>query len=204
MKKHHPILFLSYVTLAIATIGCSSSPQESSAQPQNKPVVKEMNKSDVVIKHMAVQNNAPFYREIRFKKGSSRLDEASRRSLSDLIAESREAGDIQEFKIVAWSDEAYPSNNAPALPKAQKDLADKRNAQIKSFVKSHDPEIKIAVYNMAKRPNALQKALDTQDAKTKRSFEQAGIAAPTLPEPSEIKSMAVVFSIMKMPTRSAK
>lgn len=116
-----------------------------------------------------------FVTEISFDKGSTTLSDAGKKRLAALIARAQETGKIDEVKVVTWSDMEYPSPAAKKLSKAQRDLADRRNNAIEEYLESVSKDVDVDEYNMASRPNALERLLRTSDARIKRSLEVAGI-----------------------------
>lgn len=126
-------------------------------------------------KTAAVQNAASFVTEVTFAKGSAELSAQSRQNLKEVVDRAKAAGQIEEVKIVTWSDMAYPANEK-ALPKTQRDLASKRNTRIKDYLKATDRSLDVDTYNMSERPGALAELFNTDNAQLKKSLEQAGIA----------------------------
>ena len=147
-------------------------------------------------KTVGEKTGASYYVDVAFQPGSSQLDDNAKAGLVDLINRSLHSGQIQELKVVAWSDVDYPSENASYVPSSQRDLADERGDRIKTFIQSRYNGMNVATYNMARRPDALSQAFNTSDAQTKQSFEQAGISAENSGDVN-IKSKAIVLSVLK-------
>jgi len=119
--------------------------------------------------------NATYVTDISFDKRSSKLDNSSLRKLNEILYRAKKYGEIDDIKVISWSDEEHPSTKQEKLSKIQKDLAQRRAENIKKFLKQNDNSLSINTFNMAKRPDAISKLLKTEDVKTKRSLEAAGI-----------------------------
>jgi hypothetical protein len=119
--------------------------------------------------------------EIKFDQGKTDLKPDEVAELRELIQQAKSGGQkIEEIKIVAWADREYPAKGTTA-PNQQVKLADERADKIKKFVKDDLKIDDVEVYNMAKRPNALQDIFETKTAELKKSMEGTG-AAPTTGE----------------------
>lgn len=124
----------------------------------------------------AVDAEASFVTEITFEKGSKDLSADSKNRLKSLVDRARQTGKIDDIKIITWSDMEYPSLNVKKLSKEQRDLAKNRNDTLKDYLKSGEVDVSdVDAFNMAERPNALERLLRTEDARIKRSLEAAGI-----------------------------
>ena len=89
--------------------------------------------------------------------------------------------------VLSWSDYEYPSKNLKKLPKAQIDLAQKRNRSVESYIKSLK-SVDIDAYNMAEQPNALSKWFNATDNKLKNALVSAGL--PTTADDTQYPSKA--------------
>lgn len=119
--------------------------------------------------------------QIAFEKGKTELKPAELAELKEVVNQAKSAGQkIDEIKIIAWADREYPAEGTTA-PNQQVKLAEERADKIKSYLKKELKVSDVEVYNMAKRPNALQELFNTQTAKVKDSMETTG-AAPTTKE----------------------
>jgi light-regulated signal transduction histidine kinase (bacteriophytochrome) len=140
------------------------------------------------------------FREINFSKNISELSEMQKTELKQAIMESEQKGQIEEVKILAWSDQEYPSENSKQS-KSEIKLASQRVRQLKAFIKDDLKISNVGTYNMSKRPNDLQKLFNTADRKIKDTVASAG-AAPTegntgLFETKAQASKGVVMIFMK-------
>jgi hypothetical protein len=148
---------------------------------------------------IGVHNQASWYTELQFKKNDYKLDRADKTALDDLVEKSQRSGTVEHIKVISWADQAYPANRKNKLSSEQVDLASKRNDQIKEYFEAKYPSLDVDVYNMAKRPNALQELFDTSDATTKKSISDSGaLVANNEPARSSTKeSSALVLSVLK-------
>lgn len=118
--------------------------------------------------------------QIGFEKGKTDLKADELAELRQVINRAKADGKIDEIKIIAWADRDYPAEGTTA-PNQQVKLAEERADKIKSYIKKELKVSDVEVYNMAKRPNALQELFNTQTAKVKDQMETSG-AAPTKKE----------------------
>jgi hypothetical protein len=137
----------------------------------------------------AAANSANAYNfvEISFEPGSTGLTESAKSSLQQVVSQAKTAGKLDEAIVMSWSDEEYPAKDVKKLPKAQRDLADKRNKAVKDYVKSIQ-KMDVDTYNMASQPNVLSKWFNTTDAKLKNSLTAAGL--PTTADSQQYPSKA--------------
>ncbi len=163
------IIFPASLLITAALLACSSTKKVESTVATREDSKKMDNR-------IGYENEASWYTELNFEKGSARLDQEDYTAIQDLVKKSMDAGRIDEIKIITWADQEYPSKNAKKLPSGQKQLADRRNERIKDFLKESYPSLDVRVYNMAERPNALENLFQTSDARTKKTIESAGIS----------------------------
>lgn len=152
--------------LPLLLIACASHKAE-----ENKTASESAQPSQEA-RFAANQNNAAYVAEVVFAKGSSRLSPAARKNIRDLMGKIK-TGDVKEIKVVAWSDEEYPSVHTRKLSDREKNLARDRAENIKSKLEAGSA--KIEILNMAERPGALGSLLQSDDARIKKSLEIAGI-----------------------------
>lgn len=122
----------------------------------------------------AMETQANYFIEIEFVKGSAILSENAKSSVNSLINEARRHGNIDELIVLSWSDVEYPSKNLKKLSTQQRLLAKKRNQAVKKYAKDIG-NIDVETYNMAEKPNAIAKLLDTEDNRLKESLLAAGL-----------------------------
>lgn len=118
--------------------------------------------------------------QIAFDAGTTDLKPSELAELREVVSQAKANGKISEIKVVAWADREYPAEGTTA-PNQQVKLAEERADKIKKYLKKELKVSDVAVYNMAKRPNALQELFNTQTAKLKDKMETTG-AAPTAAE----------------------
>ncbi len=137
-----------------------------------------------------------FYTRFSFEKGSANLTDETRSALSELVNQSEAQGKIEEIKVLSWADE--DANSGKRIPAKQKALADQRNRKIKLFMKEFYPSVSVHVYNMAQTKNSVHELYKTADAKTKKSFEDAGLMTnEAVTNPPANASEGLVLSILK-------
>ena len=125
----------------------------------------------------AREANASHVAEVTFDKGSFVLTETSRAALTELVRQASATGKIDDVKVLAFADAAYPSDAKKELSKGEQDLAKKRAEAISTFLKSELKVGDVDTYNMAERPNAIQKLVNSPEARMKRSLENAGVTS---------------------------
>jgi hypothetical protein len=116
-------------------------------------------------------------KEVAFDKNSDKLTDAQKNEIRAAVNEAAQKGKIDEVKILAWSDKEYPAENGKQT-KEEIGLAKNRIKHLKAFLKDELKVKDVDAYNMAERPNSLEKLLNTSDAKVKNTTESAG-GAPT-------------------------
>ena len=134
--------------------------------------------------------------EVNFEKGSAVLTEGSRAALRDMVNNARNAGKIDELKVLAWSDADYPSSQQNKLSSADRALADKRATSIRDFVKSELGVDDVDTFNMAERPNAFENMFNMADAETKNAFESAGMTSANGQSMTGKASHAIVMAMI--------
>lgn len=176
---------------AAVAIGCSSTMKKEEASQPVTPSTETV--------QAAADTQASNVAEIQFEKNSYTLSESARESLTKIVSEARKNGAIDGIKVVAWADQEYPTAQLKKLSKHDRDLAEKRAASIKNFIKTSLNEKGVQTYNMAKRPNSLSKLFNTTDTRIKTAMETAGIPQTNSATDSISgkASHAVIMIIMK-------
>lgn len=116
-------------------------------------------------------------KEISFDKNSDQLSDSVKTEIRTVVTEASQKGKIDEVKVLAWSDKEYPAEKGKQT-KEEVNLAKNRLKNLKNFLKDELKVSDVDTHNMTERPNALQKLLNTSDAKVKNAAEATG-AAPT-------------------------
>ena len=117
--------------------------------------------------------------EVSFDQGSASLNETTRAEIRDLIKSAKDSGKkINKVQIAAWADREYPAKDTKAS-KGDVQLAERRLKEVRTFMQNDLKVNHVASYNMTKRPNALQKLLNTPENKTKKALEANGAAPVT-------------------------
>jgi hypothetical protein len=114
-------------------------------------------------------------KEISFDKNSSNLSQAQKDEFTRELADAKLKGQIDEIKILAWSDKEYPGQKHK-LSKSDNLLAKRRLSNLKTFFKNELKVSSVDSYNMTERPNALQKLFNTSSAQVKTVAENTGAA----------------------------
>jgi hypothetical protein len=116
--------------------------------------------------------------EIKFEEGKSTLTSEARAELKGFVEEAKKEGKIDEIKLAVWADREYPAADTKA-PKADVKLANDRADAIKKYIKNDLKVSDVKTYNMAERPNSLQKMMKTGTAEMKETMEGSGAAPKT-------------------------
>jgi len=148
----------------------------SSTQKVEQPSVNPVDQNRNVNNKIGALNDASWYTEIDFDKGSAELNQHDNDGLDTLIRNSKNVGSVEEIKIISWADQEYPRQHQKSLSENQKRLADHRSENIKHYLEARYAPLKIHVYNMAERPNSFQQLFETSDAKTKQIIERAEVS----------------------------
>lgn len=133
---------------------------------------EEINKEN----HMGMVNEE-LTTEIGYEKGSPFLDASDRKAIDALMVKAKGKGKIEDVKVLSWADREYPTEGNKA-EKQERDLAGNRAKRIRQYLKDVHKIGDVDAYNMAERPNALEKLFSTADYEVKTSAENAG-TAPT-------------------------
>jgi len=164
MKQSTYSVYIIAMGLALFSISCTSASQRAESLPPSTEA-----------KIVAQEQKASYVTEISFATGSSKLSDSAKLKLDETLNRARQAGTIDDIKVIAWADHEYPSKAKKKLSKRQVALAGGRGEVITNYFKPLTPA-SIDNYNMADRPNALENLFSSPDARIKRSLESAGIA----------------------------
>jgi len=99
-------------------------------------------------------------KEVSFDKNSDKLTDAQKAEIRTAVQEAAQKGNIDEVKILAWSDKEYPTENGKQT-KEEVGLAKNRIKHLRAFLKDELKVKSIDTHNMAERPNALEKMFNT-------------------------------------------
>lgn len=141
------------------------------------------------------------FSEVKFNSGDMNLTDDQKKDIAQAVSTARQKGEVEKVKVLAWSDKEYPQREVK-YAKSDVDLASNRLDQISSYLKDSLDIGTVHTFNMAERPNKLQKMLDTKDAKVKARTEAEG-AAPSTSEETGIfglkgqSSKALVLIFLK-------
>jgi hypothetical protein len=168
-----PAIFLTTLLLA----ACAGTPNRQVEAPTSPDRARQIPKhtSGGGAAYAAAEQNAQHFTEIEFRKGSSALSRDATYKLDTAMRKARRLGEIDQIKIISWSDQEYPAENSRELPDRQLDLADRRSESIENYLEDKlDWTVDIDEHNMADRPNDLERIFETSDYRVKQSLEQAG------------------------------
>jgi hypothetical protein len=149
----------------LSVVNCAYQPRHVDAERTQTPAPAEVK--------AAANLDASYVSEVKFSKNESALGTQDQEVLRQLVTDARAAGKIDEIKVAVWADHAYPAKQK-RLDSKERELASKRAKAIEEYLDSLDAG-DVDVYNMAERPNAMEKLLNTSDARVKRALESAGL-----------------------------
>ena len=156
-------------------------------------------RTDNMNKKVAGVAEASDYIEVKFNQGSATLTAETKAQLDGLIAAASKRGELDEIKVLAWSDREYPANEKVKLPSSQRTLADKRAEAVEDYIDNLKLEDSVDVdkYNMAHRPGFVARVFNTGDARFKRTLVAAGLPATADdPKVSSKASRAIVMALI--------
>lgn len=177
----------------MSILGCGGSPQKVVEVEAPRTSFTEEAEGRSINNTAAREAKAHNFVEIKFAPGSASLSQHAKISLNAVIEQAKRDGKVEELIVLSWSDEEYPSKKLKKLPRVQRELAEKRNKAIESFVKE-TRSVDVDTYNMAEQPHAISKWFNTADSRLKNSLVAAGL--PTTADDPQYPSKAshsVVF-----------
>lgn len=163
----NPVKFLSALFLSIfIAAGCSSD---------NKATYADTSKKTPEI--IGTQ-----YTTIVFDEGKSTLSRNDKKQLQKLADKAHDdKREIDEIRILAWSDKEYPEPDKKKASEQEILLAANRAQAIKNFLEEDLNEYEdIDAYNMARRPDFLSKLLRDDEFSVKEAFEGSGATGTKL------------------------
>jgi hypothetical protein len=183
-------LIYGSLILSLALAGCSTESKKKEEAEHAANVSMEA-------KQLAAEEKAPYVAELSFDKGSANLTKDAKSNLKSLIAKAKAAGKIDEVKVVTWGDSEYPSVHTKKLSKAEVDLVKKRNENIEKYIEDVSRGSSVKTMSMAERPDKVSQFVGTDEAKTKKSLEQAGIPTTdsAMKSPSKASRSIVIISL---------
>ena len=186
--------FISIAMAGFSVVACAHKSAPYAGEEKSWSQTKEVSQEAL---YTAEDNNASFVTELEFEKGVAQLSPKARERISRMVSDAETVGQIDDIKVITWADKEYPSANAKKLSKQQRNLASERNAEIKKFLRQNDDKFDVETYNMAERPDALQRFLKTDSARLKKSLEVAGIPTTSSVGLPQKASKSMVLVIMK-------
>lgn len=132
-------------------------------------------------KQLADRLGASALAEVSFSANQTALTESEKAELSKLITEAKKKGEIKEVKLLVWPDREYPAPGRE-LSTADVKVVKARIGEIEKYLKDLLYVSSVESYNMAERPNTMEKMFNTSDAKMKKQAEATGAAPSTAGE----------------------
>jgi len=129
--------------------------------------------------------------QLRFKRGSSEINENDLKRLKNLYADSVKDSQISQVQIVTWGDKDYPKSSS-SLSKDQQILVYRRNNTIKNLLKELDPKLNIIEVSMAERSSATGRFTAYEVKDIKESLEEQDVEK--IPE---MRSTSIIYFIPK-------
>lgn len=166
-------LTLASMSLIFAT-GCST------------PIAKKKSEEKQITEVKKPLVPGTHYTTIVFREGKSYLDSVSKDNLRSLASKAhKEKKEIEEIRVLAWSDKEYPDKVEGKASTKDIILASERAQKIKDYLENDLKETDdIDAYNMAKRPNLVSKLFRNDEYDVKEAFEKSGTTGSKLPDGS--------------------
>ncbi len=122
------------------------------------------------------------YTAVQFDRGQSVLSEANKKYLNELARKSSRTGrEIDEIKILAWSDREYPQAGEKTKTR-DVILANDRANVIRKFMKEDLRATEtVGIFNMAKKPRMMSQLLKDEEFYLKKDVASSGVSATRLP-----------------------
>lgn len=155
MKKTHLLLTALAAVFSFSSVGYAGPSTET--------------------EHASATLGASKVSEVSFEPGKATLTKEAKEDIRATIQDAMKHGKIGEVKAAVWADREYPVEENKA-PKQDVKLASDRADALKKFIKDELKVKDVSTYNMAERPNALEKFANTSDAKVKTAMETSGAA----------------------------
>lgn len=192
VQKRNPGLEIAMVLLLAGTAlsSCSSEPKRVEGDTTSRVTEPRAN---AVSDATGAVEGASYVTELSFARGSAALTAGSKEKLANLVSKAKSNGELDEVKVVAWADMAYPANSKKDLPRAQKELGEKRTGAIKEYLREAASLDDIDTFNMAKKPSALSELFNTENARVKNSLAEAGVSDT----PANKTGKALVMVVLK-------
>ncbi|HEY8271751.1 MAG TPA: hypothetical protein VIG33_12745, partial [Pseudobdellovibrionaceae bacterium] len=177
----------------MSVLGCANRPQKVTELDKPRTSYTEEAESRDITNEAAKKSKAHNFVEINFNPRSAVLSDDAKTSLKKIIEEASQAGRITEILVLSWADQDFPSEKIQQLPKDQRQLAEKRNTVIETYMNTLRSG-KVDTYNMAEQANILSKWFKTSDSQLKESLLEAGLptTADSFRYPSKA-SHSVIF-----------
>ncbi len=113
------------------------------------------------------------YTVITFENGSDQLSDSEKENIRSMVEKARTAGEIENVRVVAWSDRQLPSGREE-LSKADRDLAKSRLDNIENFVKKELGLRSVKTYSMAEHKNFISRTFHAAEEELRSIFGRRG------------------------------
>lgn len=179
---------LLFLTLSLSTAAnCSNTAHKVSDVAKSSTSITEEEDGRIVTNAAAKEVKAHNFVEIKFPPLSAVLSQDAIAALESVVTQAKKSGTIDQFIVLSWSDQEYPSKAQKNLSRDQIALAEQRNLAIKKHLSLRE-NADVDLYNMSERPNMMSKFFNTTDAKLKKSLMAAGL--PTTADDPQYPSKA--------------
>lgn len=179
---------LAAISLALGLAACSHGPKSTEDTTSISPATAAAARSV----------DAAYVSEVSFGETTTTLTPAAKAELKTLVDQAKATGRIDEIKVAAWADKEYPAAEVKKLTSKDRELAKKRANAVKDYLEKDLNVSDVEVFNMADRPSALERWMNTSDAKVKNALESSGIGTTANKSMLSSKaSQAVVMVVLK-------
>lgn len=113
--------------------------------------------------------------EVHFQKDSSQLSQSDQEKIRELTNKTIHSGEASEVIVISWADHLYPSHGNKSFSHYQNALLNRRNSQIKEFLRLEASGLEVNLIQMDERPELLITLLKTASEKTRKMIESAGL-----------------------------
>ncbi|WP_413560702.1 hypothetical protein [Bdellovibrio sp. HCB209] len=160
------IIVTALAGAAAFAVGCASTEPKEASNQAVSPQVSQA----------AAEVGATYYTVIDFPKGKNTVTDTQKQKLRELAGVANATGEVKEIQVLAWADREYPAEGQK-VSGGDKKLADDRIASVKDFLKKDlQTSADVDGHNMAQRPGFFADLVNSQDNKTKNTFESIGAA----------------------------
>jgi len=190
MKNRTSLSLTSF--LAISLAGCASS------TPDRKLTPAARSDASIEAKQVAAQEGSAHVTEVRYAKGDAALPAKETAKLAKLVEAARAKKPVRRAILIAWADQEMPADRSHDLDDAEVKLAEKRGAELENYFKTHYPDVKTDVINMAKRSGKLAEFLKTKEARIQDSLASADVPTDEKKDRTALPKASRAVVILKL------